>query len=142
MTEKITYGYGTVSFSRELLQQMITKGWQIEGLKCIEGLPENAEFQRVYSDSDREIVFVFRIPEIEDHNLYVPDRYLPRLKVAWSKFYSEDTVIEFPDGKKIIIHHHGKLKPTFSSNAEGVVATDSAIYPQLEPLEYEVEILT
>ena len=141
MTEEITYGYGTISFSLELLQRMITKGWHAEGLKCIEGLPESAEFQRVYADANTDIVFVFRIPEVEDHRLYVPDKYLPRLEVAWVQHYSEDTTIEFPDGKKIIVHHHDRLSPIFSSNTEGVIANPSR-YIQIEPLEYEVEVLT
>ena len=137
----LTYGYGTVSFSLEFLQGMITKGWQAEGLKCIDGLPEGAEFQRVYADSNTDIVFVFRVPGVDDCGLYVPDKYLQRLKVTWAKFHSEDTAIEFPDGKKIVVHHHDKLTPTFSSNVGGVIA-NSGLYIPLEPLEYEVEVLT
>jgi len=104
-------------------------------------LPEDAEFQRVYADSNTDIVFVFRVPGIDDCGLYVPDKYLQRLKVTWAQFYSKDTTVEFPDGKKIIVHHHGKLEPTFSSNVEGVIA-NSGLYIPLDPLEYEVEVLT
>lgn len=139
--DEMTYGYGTISFSVELLQQMVTKGWQIEKIECIEGLPEGAEFQRVYADANTDIVFVFRVPGIDDYCLYVPDKYLPKIKAAWRQSYSNDTAIEFPDGKRIIIHHRGETHSTFSTNVEGVVANSNGLLP-MEPLEYEVEVLT
>jgi len=142
MTEKITYGYGVISFSAELLQDMVTKGWCMEKVECIEGLPENAEFQRVFSDVNGDISLVFRIPELGDFGLYVPDKYLPRLKALWRQSYSEDVTISFPDGTKLVVHYHKSERPTFSSNAEGVVADFNTFMSSTPKLEYEVEILT
>jgi len=142
MTERITYGYGTISFSIELLQQIITKGWHVEKLECIEGLPENAEFQRVFSDVNGDISFVFRLPDLEDNGLYVPDKYLPRLRATWRQGYPRnDATISFPDGTKLCIHSHEREDPVFSSNVKGA-SVDYGLLPMKKPLEYEVEILT
>lgn len=56
-----------VAITPELLQEWMTEGWQIPngnyaGIKCVEGLPEDAVYVSAYTHASRDVVLVFAHP--------------------------------------------------------------------------------
>lgn len=52
-------------FSIELLQEMITAGWEIgttDIVRCVRGLPANARFEYIEPSADSTVIFVFSHP--------------------------------------------------------------------------------
>lgn len=57
------------AFSIELLQEIITQGWEIGTthiVRCTEGLPSNAKFEYIEPSDGNTVVFVFSHPTWPD----------------------------------------------------------------------------
>lgn len=86
MNEEIEYPERrrrSVAISPELFQDMITTGWQGDGVACIDGLPEGARIIYFGHDLPRDLYYF--IVEHESFDLVPPFEQLPMMHITYSK---------------------------------------------------------
>ena len=124
-----------VDISRQLLADMLTKGWHMEEVECIEGLPEGSVLVDTARHREDIISFLFHSPEGDPFDL--PAEHID---VMFRKQPKEERVIYLPNeiSKRgiIVLHRDGAILSNFPGAYSQVDVLGS------DKLEYEVEELT
>ena len=74
--------------SLELLQEMMTEGWKVDGLECTRGLPEGAEFmyfERRGGARYGDLGMVFQHDSFDDVE---PGGFIPELWPEFMRYYA------------------------------------------------------
>jgi hypothetical protein len=76
---------GKVAITHELLKHFITEGYGITSVECTDGIPDDAEFVRSYSDDELGVVYL--IYHHETFSDIPPGGKVPVIAVEYRRFY-------------------------------------------------------